>query len=71
MVAGTRLTPVDSHHYCVLGKVAETKRFVFLEVSMNAHLANELTLDAGFTDPEMCSETLALVVKHGNNGTCT
>ena len=38
---------------------------------MNAHLANEFTLDAGFTDPEMCSETLALVVKHRNNDTCT
>ena len=36
---------------------------MFLEVSMKAHLSNELILDASLTDPEMCSKTLALVVK--------
>ena len=31
---------------------------------MNVHPANELILDISLTDPEMCSETLALVLKY-------
>ena len=44
--------------------MARITGIVLLEVAMNVHPANELILDISLTDPEMCSETLALVLKY-------